>query len=239
MALIQCSECRREVSSQAPACPHCGMPIGAAAMAGAAPAGPAAVPAAFAAALGSTQPGAEQTLWEGSPSLKELLAGIVGTALVVTLLPLAVWFGFPIAVDFASGLSTDIQRWIEANHSRLSLGVMAAVGVAVALRVLHLVQRVMMLKSHHYTITNQRLVLETGVFSKRIDEIDMRTVDDLECRQSVMERLLGIGRVIVVSADRSAARVALIGVPRPRELRELMRGSAYQATRGQLFTRQT
>jgi hypothetical protein len=28
MALINCRECGREVSDQAPACPHCGCPIG-------------------------------------------------------------------------------------------------------------------------------------------------------------------------------------------------------------------
>ncbi|MBK6435919.1 MAG: hypothetical protein IPF83_08695 [Rhodanobacteraceae bacterium] len=27
MALIPCSECRREISSRAPACPHCGCPV--------------------------------------------------------------------------------------------------------------------------------------------------------------------------------------------------------------------
>jgi DNA-directed RNA polymerase subunit RPC12/RpoP len=29
MALIQCSECRRDVSDQAPACPNCGHPVNA------------------------------------------------------------------------------------------------------------------------------------------------------------------------------------------------------------------
>lgn len=28
MALISCPECRRDVSDKAPACPHCGYPVG-------------------------------------------------------------------------------------------------------------------------------------------------------------------------------------------------------------------
>ena len=28
MALIQCPECKKEISSKAPTCPHCGAPVG-------------------------------------------------------------------------------------------------------------------------------------------------------------------------------------------------------------------
>jgi hypothetical protein len=55
----------------------------------------------------------------------------------------------------------------------------------------------------------------------------------------VVERLLGIGSITVVSADRTTARVRLVGLEKPRDLRELIRTSAYQATKGQLFTRET
>jgi hypothetical protein len=77
------------------------------------------------------------------------------------------------------------------------------------------------------------------VLSKQIEEIDMRTVEDLEFRQGLVERLLGIGGVTVVSSDKTTGRIRLVGLEKPRDLRELIRTSAYQATRGQLFTRET
>jgi uncharacterized membrane protein YdbT with pleckstrin-like domain len=95
------------------------------------------------------------------------------------------------------------------------------------------------LKSHRYRITNQRVVIESGVLAKRIDELDMRTVEDLDFRQSALERLLGIGDITVISSDRTDARTRLVGIAQPRELRELLRNAAYQATHRQLFTRQT
>lgn len=128
---------------------------------------------------------------------------------------------------------------IARNEGTIRLVVIAAVAVLVGLRLARLSWRVAVLKSHHYRITNQRIVIESGVFSRQIEEIDMRTVEDLMFRQSLMERLLGIGDVTVVSADKTVARARLVGLERPRELRELIRTSAYQATRGQLFTRQT
>jgi hypothetical protein len=56
-----------------------------------------------------------------------------------------------------------------------------------------------------------------------------------------IERLLGIGGATLVSrsSDRTNARFRLIGIASPRDVRELLRSAAYQATRGQLFTRQT
>ena len=45
--------------------------------------------------------------------------------------------------------------------------------------------------------------------------------------------------VSIVTSDPSNARVRLVGVPDPRQVRELVRNAAYQATRGQLFTRST
>ena len=39
--------------------------------------------------------------------------------------------------------------------------------------------------------------------------------------------------------DNPTGTIRLFGLEKPRELRELIRSSAYQATRGQLFTRST
>jgi hypothetical protein len=77
------------------------------------------------------------------------------------------------------------------------------------------------------------------VLSRQIEEIDMRNVEDLVYRQSLLERLLKIGDITIISADRTTGRVRLVGLEKPRDLRELIRTTAYQATKGQLFTRQT
>jgi hypothetical protein len=94
-------------------------------------------------------------------------------------------------------------------------------------------------KSTHYRLTNQRLLIESGLLSKSVDEIDLRYVDDLEFRQSLLDRLLGIGQVFVVSSDKLAPKLTIQGIKDPRGLREKIRAHAYQVSQRQFFTRST
>jgi uncharacterized membrane protein YdbT with pleckstrin-like domain len=167
--------------------------------------------------------------------LGSILAAIISVAVVLAVALL----GYRPLVSFIAGLSPDAARFIRHNDDLIAWVAIALVGLLLVSRLGRLAWRLAVLKSHHYRITNQRITIESGVFSKRIEEIDMRTVEDFQLVQSFIERILAIGDITVVSSDRTTARLTLIGLPDPRQMRELIRTSAYQATRGQLFTRAT
>jgi membrane protein YdbS with pleckstrin-like domain len=224
MALVTCPECRGAVSTAATSCPHCGRPMTAAAAGLVAPAGDGAE---------------ERELWQGTPSAKAMLRTIVTAGLFSLGLPLVAYLGYRPTLRLLSGVSPDVARPLASHAPEVRLAVLIAVLALVVARLGRLAWRLAVLKSHRYRVTNQRMVIESGVLSRRIDELDMRTVEDLEFQQSVVERLLGIGDITVVSSDRNNARTRLVGVARPRELRELIRSTVYQATHRQLFTRQT
>jgi uncharacterized membrane protein YdbT with pleckstrin-like domain len=218
MPLVNCPDCGRQVSTAAQNCPQCGRPIG-----------PGFAPTAVAA-----PPGAENVLWEGVPSLKAMVVEIVATSLYAIVLPIAavlVW-------DPLMRLGGSVD-FVANNRPAFKLALIAFVVTVVAARAVKLAWHVLVLRSHRYRVSNQRIVLESGVFSKQIDEIDMRTVEDIEFKQRFLQRLLGIGEILIVGSDRTEGRVRLLGVEKPREVREMIRTSAYQATRGQLFTRST
>ena len=183
--------------------------------------------------------GPERELWQGTPSAKALLGAILAGALFAVAVTAGVYLLFAPALALVRQLSPDVARFVASNLEGLRLAALAFVVTVVGLRLARLAWRVAVLKSHHYRITNQRILIESGVLSKQIDEIDMRTVEDLEFRQGLVERLLGIGGITVVSSDKTTGRIRLVGLEKPRDLRELIRTSAYQATRGQLFTRET
>jgi uncharacterized membrane protein YdbT with pleckstrin-like domain len=224
MPLVTCPDCGHQVSTAAAACPQCNRPLGVQPMA------PVAGPVAAA---------TEEIAWEGVPSVKAMLGEITRTTLFSVALPVAAVLGFGPLLSLISGTNASMADAVASNQSTLQTGVTVAVIVLVLARIGKLVWHIAVLRSHRYTVSNQRILLETGVLSKRIDEVDMRTVEDIEFRQGIFERLLGIGDIGIIAADKRMARFRLVGVENPRDVRELIRANAFQATQRQLFTRTT
>ncbi len=222
MPLVTCPDCGRQVSSAAATCPQCNRPLGT----------PLVPPAAGPVA-------AEEIAWEGVPSVKAMLGEISNTALFAIGLPIAAALLFAPGLSLISGLGRDMAHTVTDNRSTLQTVITAAVVALVVLRLAKLAWHVAALRSHRYRVSNQRILIESGVLSKRIDEVDMRAVEDIEFRQGVFERLLGIGEIGIIAADKRMARFRLLGVENPRDVRELIRANAFQATQRQLFTRTT
>jgi uncharacterized membrane protein YdbT with pleckstrin-like domain len=194
------------------ACPDCGRDVST--LAPACPNCGRPSPAGTAPIAGPVPTAAEQTLWSGSPS-KVLLAGhIAGIVLVAVGIPAFAWF---FAIPYG----------------------IAAAAVIVAFQLLALAVSWIRLHSTQYTVTNQRVMIERGVFSKSLDEIDLRYVDDSLFHQSFFARILGIGDVTLISSDKTNPRYVLRSIGDPRGVREMIRSAAYQSSQRQIFTRST
>ncbi len=233
MALITCPECKQSVSDRAASCPHCGVAL--------APGGPAAAVAPVAGPMAWPSPspvGAEEVTWEGGASPR-LLARELPAAFWAVLVPPLVFWLLPQALQVIGGLRRELRLAIAEQRSAIQLAVI----VAVVLFSLHRLARVALayarLRGMRYRLTNQRLTVESGLFSKRVDDVDLRTIQDVTLEQSALERLLGVGRLDIVSSDHSRPRLVLYGIRDPREVRERVRASAYQASQRQIFTRAT
>jgi hypothetical protein len=192
---------------------------------------------------------AEETLWEGSPAIKMLALDFASTVLFSLALSLLVYLGTQPALRFIAGLSRQAADAVAAYEPGFRLAGLAFVLVMVGRRVGGLIWRALALRGHHYRLSNQRLVLESGVLSKTLTEIDIRTVEEVSFHQSFPERLLGIGRISLVSSSpalpaapglrRPGRTVSLVGVLDPRAVREKIRDAAYAATGNQVFMRST
>ena len=213
MPVIACPDCGRDVSTLAPACPHCGRPSLSEF------AQPLAAPA--------LQASREETLWRGTPSPILLIGKIATLVLILVAIPLIAYF-------FASTITDDLAK---AATIRTAGWVIAAILAAVQLVVVILAW--LRLRTTMYVITNQRVIVETGVVSKSVNEIDLRYVDDSQFTQGLADRLLGIGNVTLISSDKAFPTTVLQGIARPREIREMIRARAYQVSQRQLFTRAT
>jgi uncharacterized membrane protein YdbT with pleckstrin-like domain len=190
----------------------------------------------------------EQELWHGKPSLMVLALDAAWVAGYTLILALVVGYGFTPAVTAISNLSPGAADAVRENLPGLRLAAVVFVVVVAGSRIARLAWRGLVMRSHSYRLSNQRLVVEHGVFSRTIDEIDLRTVDDITFHQRFFERLLGLGQIGIVSSEpdtsghaprRASVRAKLLGIANPRDVREVVRNAAYAATGKQVFMRPT
>jgi uncharacterized membrane protein YdbT with pleckstrin-like domain len=84
-----------------------------------------------------------------------------------------------------------------------------------------------------YRVFQDSLEIESGIVSRRIENIQLFRVRDLGLAQSILNRVADVGDVIVTSTDQTAPHYRLRGVADPRALYEQLRElvSKSQATR--------
>jgi uncharacterized membrane protein YdbT with pleckstrin-like domain len=84
-----------------------------------------------------------------------------------------------------------------------------------------------------YRLYQDSLEIETGIVSRRIDNLQLFRVRDLRLEQSVLGRLLGFGDIAVTSTDQSTPHLTIRGVDAPRALYDTLREGVArsQATR--------
>lgn len=64
----------------------------------------------------------------------------------------------------------------------------------------------------HVRVTDQRVVRKTGIFDRRTDYIELYRVNDIVVEEPFGERVLGYGRIVLVSTDRTDEQLVLRGL---------------------------
>jgi uncharacterized membrane protein YdbT with pleckstrin-like domain len=64
----------------------------------------------------------------------------------------------------------------------------------------------------HYKITSQRVVIERGIFSKRLEQIDLYRVVDYVVDRPFSQRLMGTGNIILEAMDKTTPEIRIDGV---------------------------
>lgn len=125
----------------------------------------------------------------------------------VVLVLVVLWADFTILLD-------NYNTWNLPLHFRtnLTLGVFA-------LALLWLIVVWIRWRSTTYTLTDQRIKIETGVFGRQEKVIPIDRVQDCTTKQSVFGRMLGYGRVEVDAAGAQGAEI-LDHLPSPGNFRD-------------------
>ncbi|BBC25761.1 PH domain-containing protein [Pseudanabaena sp. ABRG5-3] len=81
-----------------------------------------------------------------------------------------------------------------------------------------------------YLITSQRIVIETGIFSRAIETLEIYQIDDIHLEKPLNQRIMGSGNMLLITRDLSAPKILLERLPIDvRELYEQMRPCIQEA----------
>lgn len=83
-----------------------------------------------------------------------------------------------------------------------------------------------------YLISDQRILVEEGLFSQKIHTIELYLIEDIEIQKPFVQRIMGTGNLIIFSKDVSTPRLLIERLPVDvRQLYELMRPAIQEARR--------
>jgi uncharacterized membrane protein YdbT with pleckstrin-like domain len=137
----------------------------------------------------------EQTLFKGSPSL------------VIALGPLILAF-----------LIIGASLFLAYRYSPWAL-ILAGAALVYALL------RIVLIKASYYELTNERIRMRRGIFTKRTDELELYRVKDATVVEPFLYRMFGVGNIEVTTTDTSTPNLSLKAIRGAATLRESLRQS--------------
>lgn len=79
----------------------------------------------------------------------------------------------------------------------------------------------------HYKLTTQRVIVETGLFGKRVDQLDLYRIVDFVVERSFGQRIMGTGDLTIDSMDKTTPIARIAGIrANVMSLYERLRASA-------------
>lgn len=74
-----------------------------------------------------------------------------------------------------------------------------------------------------YVITTDRVKIVKGFLSKHVEIFELIRIQDIDYKQSVGERLLGLGDIFIEGQDSSVPKITLRNIPHPEKVYEKLR----------------
>ncbi len=138
-------------------------------------------------------------VYSGAPSWKAYLARYAGAAALASLA-----LGAPIALRVAAD-----WPW---SYAAIPLAVLAVAALALG------AHTELRRRATAYRITNRTIDVETGLFSRTIDTLQLWRVRDVQFEQSVGERLIGTATIRVFTTSAEKPEVVLRGLTDARKV---------------------
>jgi uncharacterized membrane protein YdbT with pleckstrin-like domain len=77
-------------------------------------------------------------------------------------------------------------------------------------------------KSTELTVTDERVSLRKGILSKQLNEVKLDHVRNVQLRQGVLQRMLGVGWIGISSAGQGGLEIEVDGIPAPDRVKAII-----------------
>ena len=83
--------------------------------------------------------------------------------------------------------------------------------------------RALVTRNTRYELTSQRLKTTRGVFNRITDDVELYRVKDTHFQQTVWQRMVGIGDIVLSTSDTTTPIVTLVDIRDAEHVRERIR----------------
>ena len=73
-----------------------------------------------------------------------------------------------------------------------------------------------------YTLTDEKLLIDTGVISRNQEEIRLYRITDFSVKQTLFQRLFGVGNILISSSDNTQGEFIIYKIKKPYVIKELL-----------------
>lgn len=169
------------------------------------------------------QEGDPDILFIASPSIFAAFGLTIRTAFFIAVA--AAIYYLPLEDYFVNlGFEMTEDRHLSFQSCRILASFVLAV-----LAVLIYLLKVLTLKSISYEVSPDRIEWSRGIFSRKIDNIDMFRVVDLKLHRSMMDCILAIGTVTIFTKDETDPQFKFYKVRHPKELYDILKKASLDA----------
>jgi hypothetical protein len=77
-----------------------------------------------------------------------------------------------------------------------------------------------------YKLTNERLMITRGFIGKSVEELELYRVNDVSMKQSMMERMFGLGDVRLETTDATTPEPQMKDIKNPERVKDMVRQAA-------------
>ena len=169
-------------------------------------------------------------LYRASPSLFAAAGAFVRAALI---LALAFVLNYFIVEEYILRFTSDAFELSEARYRAIENVRLLAATVLVIIAFLTIAYRIAVLKTISYEVSPDRIEWSRGIFSRKIDNLDMFRIVDLQLHRSILDCVFGIGTVKLFTKDQTDPEFRFHKIPQPRKLFNILKKTSLEADRKQ------